>query len=85
MFGPQYTTIGAEEDDFSNTARNLRNSDIEILDGDDISTSDLIEGATIEGAKGQVDLFLARKMVTIDHSTQEEFIKCTIIEIKDQV
>tara|TARA_B100000949_G_C14254973_1_gene440029 strand:- start:226 stop:1626 length:1401 start_codon:yes stop_codon:yes gene_type:complete len=82
LFGPQYTTIGAEEDDFSNTARSLRNSDIEILDGDNISTSDLIEGATIEGAKGQVDLFLARKMVTIDHSTQEEFIKCTIIEIK---
>merc|ERR1712093_508075 len=52
LFGPQYTTIGAEEDDFSNTARSLRNSDIEILDGDDISTSDLIEGATIEGAKG---------------------------------
>lgn len=53
MFGPQYTTIGAEEDDFSNTARNLRNSDIEILDGDDISTSDLIEGATIEGQKAK--------------------------------
>lgn len=82
LFGSQYTTIGAEEDDFSKTAKNLRNSDVEILDGDKISSSDLIEGATIEGAKGQVDLFLARKMITVDHSTHEEFIKCTIIEIK---
>jgi hypothetical protein len=82
LFGSQYITIGAEEDDFSKTAKNLRDSDIEILVGDEISSSDLIEGANIEGAKGQVDLFLARKMITIDHSTQEEFIKCTIIEIK---
>ncbi|MBC6396308.1 DNA mismatch repair protein [Aeromonas hydrophila] len=82
LFGSQYTTIGAEEDDFSKTAKNLRESDIEVLDGDKINSSDLIEGATIEGANGQVDLFLARKMITVDHSTQEEFIKCTIIEIK---
>ncbi|MFI3268599.1 MAG: ATP-binding protein [Rikenellaceae bacterium] len=82
LFGAQYTTIGAEEDDFYKTARNLRDTDFEILDSDNIEGNDLIEGATVDGAKGQVDLFLARKMVTIDHSTQEEFIKCTIIEIK---
>ncbi|ELV8750456.1 ATP-binding protein [Vibrio vulnificus] len=82
LFGSQYTTIGAEEDDFYKTAKNLRDTDLEIRDGDNIVQDDLIEGATIDGAKGQVDLFLARKMITVDHSTQEEFIKCTIIEIK---
>ncbi|MCF2950166.1 ATP-binding protein [Paraglaciecola aquimarina] len=82
LFGAQYTTIGAEEDDFHKTAKALRDGDLEIADGDKIELSDLIEGADIEGAKGQVDLFLARKMPTVDHSTQEEFTRCTIIEIK---
>jgi len=82
LFGSQYTTIGAEEDDFHKTAKALRDSDPEIIDGDEIEPSDLIDGAEIEGARGQVDLFLARRMATVDHSTQEEFTRCTIIEIK---
>jgi hypothetical protein len=82
LFGSQYTTIGAEEDDFHKTARALRDGDPEIIDGDTIESSDLIDGAEIEGARGQVDLFLARRMSTVDHSTQEEFTRCTIIEIK---
>lgn len=82
LFGAQYTTIGAEEDDFHKTAKSLRDGDPEITDGDKIESSDLIDGAEIEGARGQVDLFLARRMPTIDHSTQEEFTRCTIIEIK---
>jgi hypothetical protein len=82
LFGSQYTTIGAEEDDFHKTAKALRDGDPEITDSDKIEPTDLIDGAEIEGARGQVDLFLARRMPTIDHSTQEEFTRCTIIEIK---
>ena len=82
LFGEQYTTIGAEEDDFNKTAKTLRDTDLEIKRDDIIEQSDLIEGAEIEGAKGEVDLFLARRMATVDHSTNKKFTRCTIIEIK---
>lgn len=82
LFGPLYETIGAEEDDFTKTAKLLWSEDREIAREGKLEENDLIEGAALEGAKGQVDLFLARRMVTIDHSTHQQFYKCTIIEIK---
>ncbi|MGB0894183.1 MAG: ATP-binding protein [Parashewanella sp.] len=82
LFGAQYETIGAEEPDFYENAKNLWSKDKEIEGLSCLEQEDLIEGATIEGAKGEVDLFLAKKLLTVDHSTGEEFIKCTIIEIK---
>jgi len=82
LFGAQYETIGAEEPDFYENARTLWSKDKEIEGLSTIDQDDLIEGATVKGAKGEVDLFLAKRLLTVDHSTGEEFIKCTIIEIK---
>jgi len=78
LFGSQYTTLGAEEDDFNKIAKNLRSS---IKDIDDISESDIDEGTKLEGVKRQVDLFLARKIPFINYQNQKMF-KCIIIEIK---
>lgn len=82
LFGNSYEMIGAEEDTFTKIAYNFRNqisgiNDIlsrEELD-DDISDEEL------EGAKRQVDLFLARKIPSTLHSG-ERFFRCIIIEIK---
>lgn len=78
LFGPQYTVIGAEEDDFQKTAKSLRDK---IKGIDDISDEDIEDGVTIKGVKGQVDLFLARKMPQYDDKGNI-FYKCIIIEIK---
>ena len=78
LFGPQYATIGAEEDDFQSTAKNLRDA---IKGVNLINDEDLAEGASIEGVRRQVDLFLARKMPAFD-SQGKRFFKCVIVEIK---
>lgn len=78
LFGEQYSLIGAEEDDFNKIAKNLRN---QVKDIEDISIEDLEENVEIEGAKRQVDLFLASKNVSYDESNNKIY-KCVIIEIK---
>ncbi len=79
LFGNQYETIGAEEDTFTVIARNLRDrmKDINNVHGDDID-----DGATIEGANRQVDLFLVRRQMEFDSATHQPYFKCVIIEIK---
>jgi hypothetical protein len=78
LFGPQYTTLGAEEDTFQVIAKNLRDK---VQDINLVSDEDLAEGAMVDGVNRQVDLFLARKVPTYD-SEGKEFYKCVIIEIK---
>lgn len=78
LFGDQYSLIGAEEDNFNKVARNLRDK---IKDIENISIEDLEENVNIEGAKRQVDLFLASKNVSYDESNNKIY-KCVIIEIK---
>lgn len=78
LFGPQYTTLGAEEDSFNNIAKNLRDT---ILDINVISERDIAEGATVSGVSRQVDLFLARKVPSYD-AQGETLYRCVIIEIK---
>lgn len=78
LFGPQYTTLGAEENTFTSIAKNLRDK---IKDINIVSDSDIEEGADLEGANRQVDLFLARKIPTFDSSNKPIF-KCVIVEIK---
>jgi len=79
LFGNQYETIGAEEDTFSAIARNLRDRMKNI---NDVSEDDIDDGATLEGANRQVDLFLVRRQMEFDSSTHQPYFKCVIIEIK---
>jgi hypothetical protein len=78
LFGPKYETLGAEEDTFTKVAKRLRDTlkDIEV-----VGTDDLEDGATIAGAKRQTDLFLARKIPTLN-SLGQKIYRCIIIEIK---
>ncbi len=78
LFGPQYTTLGAEEDTFNKLAIRLRN---EVKDINIISQADIDVGSDLDGINRQVDLFLARKVATFDSSSKKIF-KCIIIEIK---
>ncbi|ROL86514.1 MULTISPECIES: ATP-binding protein [Pseudomonas] len=78
LFGNQYESIGAEEDTFTKIAENLRSSIKEI---DYIEEEDIDEGASIEGANRQVDLFLVRRQKQYDSNNQPYF-RCVIIEIK---
>jgi hypothetical protein len=78
LFGPQYTTLGAEEDTFTKIAKNLRDK---IKDIDVVSDKDVAEGANVEGINKQVDLFLARKVPSFDGFGNKIF-KCVIVEIK---
>jgi hypothetical protein len=78
LFGAQYETLGAEEDSFTKIAKTLRNS---IKDIDATEVDDLDNPEEIDGAKRQVDLFLARKMPTFDNFGRQ-INQCTIIEIK---
>jgi len=78
LFGPKYTTLGAEEDSFTKIAKNLRD---EINDINIINDSEIDDGLNIEGINRQVDLFLARKQVSFNAESQQIY-KCVIIEIK---
>lgn len=77
LFGSQYETIGAEEDTFTKIAVSLRNK----VKGDEVDEEDLEDGATINGANRQVDLFLVRRIMQFD-SNNQPFYRCVIIEIK---
>jgi hypothetical protein len=78
LFGRQYSVLGAEEDTFTSISKTLRDK---VKDISVVSDSDIEEGATIEGANRQVDLFLARKIPEYD-SRGELIYKCIIVEIK---
>lgn len=78
LFGPQYETIGAEETNFTQIARNLRAAipQIDVVSGEDVEA-----GTTLEGVMRQPDLFLARKFPAVD-SRGNQFFRCILIEIK---
>ncbi|EJG0765518.1 ATP-binding protein [Vibrio parahaemolyticus O5:K30] len=78
LFGPQYTTLGAEEDSFTSIAKNLRDK---VKDIDIVSDTDIENGLTIDGVNRQVDLFLARKIPAFN-GKGEHVYKCVIVEIK---
>jgi hypothetical protein len=80
LFGHRYETVGAEEDTFTKIARQLRNKlpHIGQIDESDLDTENAGE---IEGANRQTDLFLARKIPTLD-SAGKKIYRCLIIEIK---
>lgn len=76
LFGPSYSILGAEEDNFTSITKKLR-SQISTIDS--IVQAD-IDDAPIIGANRQVDLFLARKTPVWEDGKQ--YFKCVIIEIK---
>jgi Histidine kinase-, DNA gyrase B-, and HSP90-like ATPase len=80
LFGPRYETIGAEEDTFTKIAKQLRDKvpQISAVNETDLEDQDHEE---IEGAQRQTDLFLARKIPSLD-STGKPMYRCLIIEIK---
>lgn len=82
LFGNAYETIGAEEDTFTKNAYALRNTIPGIntpLTREELDSE--ISDEELEGAKRQVDLFLARKIPAV-FSTGERFFRCIIVEIK---
>ncbi|WP_342113992.1 ATP-binding protein [Pseudoduganella sp. OTU4001] len=78
LFGNQYETIGAEEDTFTNVARGLRDAikGIKVIDEDDVE-----DDTDVEGVNRQTDLFMARKIPSVD-SMGKMFYRCIVIEIK---
>lgn len=78
LFGAGYETLGSEEDTFTKIARNLREKLPQI---NTIGVDDLDDDADIVGANRQTDLFLARKIPTVDSNGQKVY-RCVIIEIK---
>jgi len=78
LFGNRYETIGAEEDTFTKIAKNLRDQikSIHHIDEDDVE-----DGTQVEGVNRQTDLFLARKIPTLD-SMGKKIYRCIVIEIK---
>lgn len=78
LFGHRYETLGAEEDSFTKVAKALR-SNIKLVD--EITPDDIDDETSIDGAKRQSDLFLARKIPTFD-SFGNQIFRCVIIEIK---
>lgn len=78
LFGHRYETLGAEEDTFTNIAKELRDS----LKNIDLTEElDVEDGATVQGANRQSDLFLARKILSQD-SFGRQIYRCIVIEIK---
>jgi Histidine kinase-, DNA gyrase B-, and HSP90-like ATPase len=78
LFGPGYETLGAEEDTFTKIAKRLRDT---IPQVDKVDSTDLDDPADIDGANRQTDLFLARRIPTVESDGQKIF-RCVIIEIK---
>lgn len=78
LFGNQYETIGAEEDTFTSVARGLRDAikGIKVIDTDDVEAE-----RDIEGVNRQTDLFIARRIPSVD-SMGNMFYRCIVIEIK---
>jgi hypothetical protein len=78
LFGPGYETLGAEEDTFTKIAKDLREKIPQI---GNIGADDMDDEADIPGARRQTDLFLARRIPTVDSNGQKVY-RCVIIEIK---
>lgn len=78
LFGPGYEILGAEEDTFTKVAKQLRD---QIPNIQNINKDDLDEEGEIIGAKRQADLFLARRIPSIN-SNGEIIYRCILIEIK---
>ncbi|MGU9812472.1 ATP-binding protein [Pseudomonas sp. LF052] len=78
LFGPAYEILGAEEDTFTNTAKNLRSK---IKNIGEVTVEDLASDVEIEGANRQVDLLLIRKKLQLD-ARGRKFFRCVIVEIK---
>ncbi|UZJ58232.1 ATP-binding protein [Pseudomonas sp. KU26590] len=78
LFGPAYEILGAEEDTFTTTAKNLRSK---VKDITAIELADLASGVDIDGANRQVDLLLVRKKLQFD-AKGRRFFRCVIVEIK---
>jgi len=78
LFGPKYEILGAEEDTFTKIAKKFRDKAIALASVDE---GDVEESEDLEGAKRQVDLFMARRVPTID-SGGRPILKCVIVEIK---
>lgn len=78
LFGASYDILGAEEESFTAIARKLRDK---IDDVNEISHSDVSEGATIEGCNKQVDLLLVRRKPQFD-ARNRKYFRCIIVEIK---
>lgn len=78
LFGPKYETLGAEEDTFTKIAKKFRDEAMAqgVIDEEDVENL-----ADLKGAQRQTDLFLARRMPTID-SVGNQIYKCLIVEIK---
>ena len=78
LFGAQYSVLGAEEDDFHSVSKKLRDAlpEVNVVNEDDIE-----DISQVEGARRQVDLFLARKLPSLD-SIGRKYYRCVIIEIK---
>lgn len=78
LFGPKYTTLGAEEDTFTKIAKKFRD---EAMAEDLVGEEDVESPSDVKGAQRQTDLFLARRTPTYD-SSGNQIYKCLIIEIK---
>ncbi|TBM09298.1 ATP-binding protein [Hafnia alvei] len=78
LFGERYETIGAEEDTFTKIAKTLRDKISHI---NEINEFDVEVEGDIVGANRQTDLFLARRIPTLDSNGNKVF-RCIIIEIK---
>lgn len=78
LFGPAYEILGAEEDSFTTTTKNLRSKIKNIAD---VELEDLAAGVEIDGANRQVDLLLIRKKLQLD-ARGRKFFRCVIVEIK---
>ena len=78
LFGPKYETLGAEEDTFTKIAKKFRDEAMAqgVIDEEDVENL-----ADLKGAQRQTDLFLARRIPTID-SVGNQIYKCLIVEIK---
>lgn len=78
LFGAGYETLGAEEDTFTKIAKDLRDK---IPQVDAINRDDVDDDVDVAGANRQTDLFLARRIPTVDSNGQKVY-RCVIIEIK---
>lgn len=80
LFGPSYEILGAEEASFTKISKDLRDQikGIKTIDSDELDEDD---AEKIDLSQRQPDLFLARKMPSLD-SYGRQIFRCVIIEIK---
>lgn len=78
LFGPGYETLRAEEDTFTKITKHLREKIPQI---DNIGADDVDDEADIDGARRRTDLFLARRVPTVDSDGRKVY-RCVIVEIK---